>query len=92
MCGTKIGKSLCKLAERNLICGVVFRAAWEQAPHYENRITLDNEKDKFGIPKPIINWQKKALDRKTVMKSIEVFNQWLLEIDAGRIQLDDWLI
>ena len=26
------------------------------------------------------------------MKSIEVFNQWLLEIDGGRIQLDDWLI
>ena len=35
---------------------------------------------------------KKALDRKTIMKSIEVFNQWLLEIDGGRIQLDDWLI
>ena len=48
-------------------------------------------KDKFGIPKPILIG-KKALDRKTVMKSIEVFNQWLLEIDAGRIQLDDWLI
>ena len=55
-------------------------------------ISLDGEKDKFGIPKPILNWQKKTLDRKTVMKSIEVFNQWLLEIDAGRIQLDDWLI
>ena len=87
-----IGKSLASLAEKNLICGVMFRAAWEQAPHYENRITLDNEKDKFGIPKPILNWQKKALDRKTIMKSIEVFNQWLLEIDGGRIQLDDWLI
>ena len=35
---------------------------------------------------------KKTLDRKTIMKSIEVFNQWLLEIDGGRIQLDDWLI
>ena len=87
-----LGKSLANLAERNLICGVGFRAAWEQAPHYENRITLDTEKDKFGIPKPILNWQKKSLDRKTVMKSVEIFNQWLLEIDGGRIQLDDWLI
>ena len=26
------------------------------------------------------------------MKSVEVFNEWLLEIDGGRIQLDDWLI
>ena len=87
-----LGKSLANLAEKNLICGVAFRAAWEQAPHYENRITLDTKKDKFGIPKPILNWQKKPLDRKTIIKSVEVFNQWLLEIDGGRIQLNDWLV
>ena len=87
-----LGKSLANLADRNLICGVKFRAAWEQAPHYANRISLDNKRDKFGIPKPVLNWQKKTIDRKTIMKSIEVFNQWLLEIDGGRIQLDDWII
>ena len=87
-----LGKSLANLADRNLICGVKFRAAWEQAPHFANRISLDNKRDKFGIPKPVLNWQKKTIDRKTIMKSIEVFNQWLLEIDGGRIQLDDWII
>ena len=44
------------------------------------------------LPKPVLNWEKKAIDRKTIVKSIEVFNKWLFEIDAGRIQLEDWII
>lgn len=87
-----LGKSLVKLADKNLICGVKFRAAWEQAPNYENRISLDKKQDRFGIPKPVLNWEKKAIDRKTIVKSIEVFNKWLFKIDAGRIQLEDWII
>jgi len=76
----------------NLICGVTIRAAWEQAPDKRNFIQLDNEKDQFGIPKPILNWKKFKLDRETLVKSLSEFNNWLLESDTGRLQLMDWIL
>ena len=87
-----LGQSLVSLAGKNLVCGAIFRAAWEQSPEIHNRISLDGEKDKFGIPKPILNWRKTELDRKTVISSVARFNDWLLRIDGGRIQLDSWLL
>ena len=42
--------------------------------------------------KPILNWRKTELDRKTVISSVARFNDWLLRIDGGRIQLDSWLL
>ena len=87
-----LGKSLLSLTGRNLVCGVRFRAAWEQSPEIENHVSLDTERDQFGIPKPILNWQKSELDRKTLTSSIERFNEWLLQIDGGRIQLDSWIL
>lgn len=87
-----LGKSLVSLAGRNLVCGARFRAAWEQSPEIRNHISLDTENDQFGIPKPILNWTKSELDRKTLISSLERFNEWLLRIDGGRIQLDSWIL
>ncbi len=86
-----LGKKLVNLADKNLVCGAMLRAAWEQAPNFENKITLDSETDKFGIQKPILNWKKKPLDRKTMIKSVEEFNKWLIDSDNGRVQLVDWI-
>ena len=88
----KLGQSLVSLAGKNLVCGGEFRAAWEQSPDRENRITLDIEEDRFGIPKPILNWRKLEIDRKTLMRSVSMFNNWLLRIDGGRLQLRDWML
>ena len=87
-----LGQSLVSLAGKNLVCGVKFRAAWEQSPEARNRILLDSEKDQFGIPKPILNWRKSELDRKTIVSSVERFNDWLLSIDGGRIKLHSWIL
>lgn len=87
-----LGKSLVSLANKNLVCGVRFRAAWEQSPEIHNKITLDTKLDRFDIPKPILNWTKSKLDRKTLISSLERFNEWLLLIDGGRIQLDSWIL
>lgn len=87
-----LGASLEKLLNKRIICGARLRAAWEQSPNTNSRIYLDSKLDRFDIPKPILKWKKNDIDRKTISKSIEVFNQWLLEIDGGRIQLDDWII
>jgi hypothetical protein len=88
----KLGSKLADMAGKDLVCGANFRAAWEQAPRVENKISLDKETDQFGIPKSILYWKKYPLDRKTITQSIAEFNRWLLEIDAGRVQLQDWLL
>ena len=87
-----LGKSLYSLAGKDLVCGVIFRAEWEQAPTIQSYISLDTETDQFGIPKPILNWTKTELDRKTITSSIKRFNDWLLRLDGGRIQLKNWLL
>jgi hypothetical protein len=87
-----LGKKLTRLAGRDLICGIKFRAAWEQAPDKNNKVTLGDTQDAFGIPRVNLYWKKTPLDRKTVKKSVAEFNSWLMEIDGGRIKLDEWML
>jgi hypothetical protein len=87
-----LGKKLFSLAGKNLVCGTTLGAAWEQSPKKQNRIVLDNEQDRFGIPKPILKWKKSQLDRKTLVTTVSKFNDWLLRIDGGRVKLDNWIL
>lgn len=87
-----LSKSYEKLMKKKLICGVEFRAAWEQEPNYNNSITLSKNTDFFEMPRPVLNWKKTELDRNTIKKSIFLFNNWLLNNNKGRIQLDDWIL
>ncbi|MEM7379144.1 MAG: FAD-dependent oxidoreductase [Pseudomonadota bacterium] len=87
-----LGKKLMGMAGKNLVCGARFRAAWEQAPTASNRVALGSDVDRFGVPRTALHWQKTALDRKTVTASVMAFSDWLLEADAGRIQLADWML
>lgn len=75
----KLGKKLIELSGKNLICGASFKAAWEQAPNAKNYINLSTQKDNFGIPRAILNWKKFDIDRRTINKSVEEFNNYLLE-------------
>jgi choline dehydrogenase-like flavoprotein len=86
------GRKLYSLADKNLIIGSKLRAVWEQSPDYENRVQLDSKTDRFGIPKAVLYWRKTAFDRRTIVKSVSEFNDWLLQADAGRIQLNEWIL
>ncbi|MDC1242509.1 GMC oxidoreductase [Amylibacter sp.] len=87
-----LGQPLVSLFDRKLICGAQLYSSWEQSPAIHNRITLDDKKDKFGIPKPVLNWTKSELDRKTLISSITRFNDWVLRIDGGRFKLNSWIL
>ena len=68
----EIGKELFDMMDRRLICGALIRAAWEQAPNEDNKITLaEHEKDIFGIPRPVLHYRKTNFDKNTVLKTIE---------------------
>lgn len=87
-----VGKWVAELASRDLVCGVRFRAAWEQAPDADNRVALSStQTDRFGVPLTQLHWRKTSIDRKTVELSANQFNLWLLDSDLGRVRLDDWV-
>ena len=87
----KLGNKLEKLAGKNLVCGAVFRAAWEQSPSIDSMVSLTNELDGFGIPRVNLHWKKNKFDRATLKKSIAAFNEWLLNSDNGRLNIYDWV-
>lgn len=88
----KLGKKLSDLAERNLICGVRFRAAWEQAPTYSNQIKLSDSPDNLGIPRANLFWKKQPLDRLTLTESVNAFSHWVTQENLGRIRLKNWIV
>jgi hypothetical protein len=88
----KHGAKIAELANKNLICGIKFRAVWEQDPVDSNSVTLTTKTDRHGIPRVHLHQLKSNFDRKTVKESVRAFNDWLLESDIGRIQLHRWMI
>lgn len=89
----KLGKKAAEYYDRNLICGVKVRAAWEQQPRYDNRIELSKtDKDSLGIPLTTLFWKKNPLDLKTIQKTILHLNKWIMSSKFGRLQLSDWVL
>ena len=87
----RLGNKLAKLAGKNLVCGAIFRAAWEQSPSINSMISLSKDLDSFGMPRVNLHWEKNKLDRDTIKKSIATFNDWILNNDIGRLNLFDWV-
>lgn len=87
-----LGQSMLELVGKKLVCGAVFMAAWEQAPSYENAVTLGKDRDQFDIPRVNLRWSKTAQDRDTIKQSVQEFNKWLQSTEGGRIQLDEWML
>ena len=87
-----LGNKIAKLLDKRILCGITFRASWEQSPAKTSSVSLLSETDRFGISKVNLTWSKNALDRKTIKQSINVFNEWFLKDNIGRIKLDDWLV
>lgn len=81
-----------KMFDRNLFCGARIRAAWEQEPRFENHVALGEEKDRFGIPRPVLYWKKSELDFKTPRITAELLGKYLAAKDFGRMRVMDWVI
>lgn len=88
-----LGRKLMEMADRRLVCGGKIKAAWEQFPTRSNRVELSrSETDEFGIPRPVLWWSKTDFDRRTAVKSLQSFNDWLMDADLGRLKVFDWVL
>ncbi len=82
---------LAQKIRQNVACGAVLRVAWEQMPVSSNRIELDTEKDKTGIPRVKLFWKKQPKDRQTIETAVQAFGIYLAKTNKGRLKLAEWM-
>ncbi|WP_420600853.1 FAD-dependent oxidoreductase [Flagellimonas sp.] len=63
----------------------------EQSPNPNSRVTLSNEVDELGVPKPHLHWQLTSLDKYSIRKTIEVVGQQMGAAGLGRVRLNEFL-
>lgn len=88
----KLGRAVLGMFDRNLTCGYQLRASWEPQPVSSNFIALDNNKDRFGMPRVKLNLKKTDLDFKTIKKTATRFADYLARTDQGRVLFNNWFI
>jgi hypothetical protein len=57
----------------------------QQSPNPHSRLTLSDERDRFGIPKPVLNWQLTELDRRSIRRSLEILGEELGSLGLRRL-------
>jgi choline dehydrogenase-like flavoprotein len=68
------------------------RIACEQSLDPDNRVRLAAERDRFGLRKAHLDWRLSDLDRRTIRTAALEVGRLLAERDAGRMQVDPWLL
>ncbi len=88
----RLGKWAMNKLGKQLACVAEMSAAWEQEPVHTNRVSLGADRDRFGIPRPVLHWKRNAQDFRTVRETAIAFAKYCAEADIGRVRLADWLL
>lgn len=59
----------------------------EQAPNPESRVMLDTERDRLGLNKAQLNWQLSELDKRSMMRALEILGAEVGAAGIGRLQI-----
>ena len=82
------GEWVASLAKKNIVCGTLLSAEWEQEPIWNNYVKLsETKRDRFGIPLTELHWKKTDRDLATLQKSLSQLNDCLMTKNRGRIKL-----
>lgn len=71
--------------------GDVFIAC-EQSLNPDNRVTLTDERDRFALRKAHFDWRLSETDLRTLKVAATEAGRLLAQLDAGRMQVIDWLL
>lgn len=74
-----------KLAPRTPFDHVRFTAFLEQEPEAENRITLSDRVDRFGVPLPHLAWRESEFMRQSHRRSLELLEETFRNKGFGRL-------
>ena len=67
----------------------------EQAPNPDSRVTLGPERDRLGLNRAQLDWQLTALDKRTMIRALEILGAEAGSAGIGRVQItmaedDSW--
>jgi choline dehydrogenase-like flavoprotein len=62
--------------------------AVEQSPNSASRVTLTSERDALGKPRVRLDWRLTAVDKNTLMRSLELIGAELGRAGLGRIRIE----
>jgi choline dehydrogenase-like flavoprotein len=71
--------------------GGYIHTASEQTPNPNSRVSLSDEKDKFGLQRANMDWQLLDIDRYTIKRTVTLFGEYIATQKTGNIKLIDWL-
>jgi choline dehydrogenase-like flavoprotein len=63
----------------------------QQAPNPDSRVTLSDERDRFGQRKARLNWELSDLDKRSVLRLNQLFDEELRRAGTGRLRISDWM-
>ena len=86
--GQKIARNL---GSRLKCFGRIFMSL-EQEPRRENGVELGEERDRFGIRRPVLRWALSPLDKKNARISVLRLGEALAQNDIARVQVSDWVL
>lgn len=88
----ELGRWALSKVRRNLVCGLMLRASWEQAPRPWNRVALSQRTDDFGMPRADLHWRLSEFDKHSVRTSATLLGEYLVRSNLGRVRLDPWVL
>jgi len=69
------------------------RIASDQEPNPQSRVFLwQTEKDKFGMNRPVLNWQLSKIEKRTFKEAALEFSKIFAKLNIGRVHLDKWVL
>lgn len=82
-----LGRQLGSLAHRQLVPGI--RVALEMTPCRNSRVVLNNQKDRFGMPRIDVDWQLNAGDVRGYYRLMEVLRREFSRLELGEYVTHD---
>lgn len=74
-------------------CTLATEVVWEQEPRAQNKVELStNERDGYGVPRPILHWEKSKLDYRTAKVMMELYGRYLAVYGFGAVKSFDHVI
>lgn len=69
---------------------VLLRFESEELPSRHNRITLSDDRDALGLPRPILHWSPGDTERESMIRSTTLIGQICGANGLGRMELEDF--
>lgn len=63
----------------------------EQAPNRNSRVSLSDEKDALGVPRPQLHWELTELDKYSIRQFYHILGVQVGKAGIGRVKLEEFL-